>query len=311
MINPIEYIRTSLNEEAIVTSLLAIRSNEFLSPTDEVVLSAFQRYSQQTGSIEETQSYLQSLSADQIPGVVSNVKGILHEMEYVRIENEDGDEITASLFADTNHPGYDVILSDAETGETWEVQLKSTDNTGYVQEWIDEHPDGEILVTNEIAEKLDIPSSGFENEELTVKVNDFVDLLLTPNEITEKTDLPSASSKNEEFIDSVDLWYILPALPLLSVALIIYELHKRYRSGELSLDEFKRHAVRASGINITKISLLIILLNIPVVNVVVGAALIAKLILWISSWTNQLVPLNRKSELTAQQYLTPPSEIKS
>ena len=107
----------------------------------------------------------------------------------------------------------------------------------------------------------------------------------------------------------VDIWHMLPALSLLSIASVIYELYGRYKSGELSLDEFKHHAVRTSGIKVTKISLLIVLLGIPGVNAIVGTVLVAKLILSISSWTDSLPPLHRKSELMEQQYLTTPSKI--
>ena len=47
------------------------------------------------------------MSDEQLVGVVSNVKGILHEMEYVRLENTDGDSISAAMFPDTNHKGFE------------------------------------------------------------------------------------------------------------------------------------------------------------------------------------------------------------
>jgi len=286
----VEYIKTNLDELAIVASLIAIQSGQTLAPTDEAVLAAFQRYSEQTGSVEHTQSYLQSLTDDQISGVVSNVKGILHEMEFVRVENEDGDSVTAALFPETNHPGFDVILTDLDTGETWDVQLKSTNDTGYVREWMDKYPDGEILVTDEIAEKLNISSSGFENEELTVRVESFVDTLI-------------------DDAGNIDIWDMLPALSLLSVAAVVCELHQRYKTGKLSLDEFKTNAARASGIKIAKFTLLFALLSVPGVNVVVGTALVAKLILSVSSWTETMPPLHRTSELTQKQYLAPARNV--
>jgi hypothetical protein len=103
-----------------------------LDDTDAAVLASFQRYSDPTRNLEDTKEYLQDLSDEQINGVVSGVKGILHEMEFVRIE--DGDPITATLFTNTNHPGFDVVLTNSESGEIREVQLKSTDNESYVQQ---------------------------------------------------------------------------------------------------------------------------------------------------------------------------------
>ena len=38
--------------------------------------------------------------------------------------------------------------------ERMEVQLKAINNQSYVQDWIDSHPAGEIIVTNEIAYQI-------------------------------------------------------------------------------------------------------------------------------------------------------------
>jgi hypothetical protein len=51
-----------------------------LDDTDAAVLASFQRYSDPTRNLEDTKEYLQDLSDEQINGVVSGVKGILHEM---------------------------------------------------------------------------------------------------------------------------------------------------------------------------------------------------------------------------------------
>ena len=88
-------------------------------------------------------------------------------MEFVKIENSDGDTITAAMFPETNHKGFDVVMNDSSTGETWEVQLKTTDNQDYVEDWLSKYPDGEILLSEEIASEMGLESSGYSNEELT------------------------------------------------------------------------------------------------------------------------------------------------
>jgi hypothetical protein len=42
-------------------------------------------------SPEEIGDYLRPMDEDSILGVVNNTKGVLHEMEFVALENEDGD----------------------------------------------------------------------------------------------------------------------------------------------------------------------------------------------------------------------------
>ena len=255
----IKFVKTNFDDIIIVTSLQLIRDGEELSETDNVVLAAFQRYSNSTSSLEETTNYLKSMSDEQLGGVVANVKGILHEMEFVRIENTDGDSISAAMFPDTNHKGFDIVMSDEETGENWEIQLKTTNDSDYVEEWIEKYPDGEILVSKEIANELGIESSGLSNEELTIRVEEFVDQLV------------SGSSNSS-------LWGLIPTLSLLSIALSVIELHKRYSENKITYEEFKLMSMRITGIKIGKFTILVVALSIPGLNVVVGAALVSRLL---------------------------------
>ena len=199
------------------------------------------------------------MSEEQIVGVVSNVKGILHEMEFVRIENSDGDQISAALFPETNHKGFDVLMTDKELGTSWEIQLKTTENSEYVKDWMQKYPDGEILVSEEIANEMGINSSGLSNEELTLKVESFVDKIIDER-------------------NNTDFLYLIPTLSLLSISICIIELFKRYKNNEISYEEFKELSMRVSGIKVGKFAILIMVLSIPVVNIVVGSALVARVI---------------------------------
>lgn len=174
----IKYLRTNFDEFSILSSLLYIQGLGSPAESYDAVLSAFRRYSGETQTTEEVANYLEGLSEHQVPGVVSAIKGILHEMEFVRLENADGDSITASMFSDPINEGFDVLMTDESTGATYELQLKATDDVGYVQDWIDDHPDGEIVVTSEIAETMGLKSSGISNEDITIRVEDFVDAML-------------------------------------------------------------------------------------------------------------------------------------
>ncbi len=258
------YIRSNLDEAAIIAALAVVAratSVAELSEQEAMVLSAMQRAKPglQDASLADIQGYLKSLNDDQIPGLISNIKGVLHEIEFVRVENNDGDSVYVTMFEAPNHPDMDVVFTDAASGETWEAQLKATDSATYVQEWIDAHPDGEILVTSELADEMQLPNSGQSNEELTADVSDFVDKMLTTRA-------------------DASLWDYFPMLSVVSVSIVVFELWKRYRRHEIDLQKFKLYAVMATGLKATKIAGLTIMLTVPVVGQFTGAMLVASLL---------------------------------
>ena len=173
------YVRNNFDEGAILSSLISIaaKGGERSLTTDEsIVLAALRRSAKkfEDASVEEIGEILNSYDDNQIPGLVNNVKGILFELEYVEIENSDGDSIFAYQFEQTNYPTYDVQLIDEQTGEIAEIQLKATNSASYVKSWMDEHGDN-IVVTDEVAEELGLEGVGISNEELEVKVEDFLE----------------------------------------------------------------------------------------------------------------------------------------
>lgn len=148
-----------------------------LSSDNMLVLEALIRANHQLKdlSVSEIGDYLQEMSDQSMKGLANNVKGIYHELEYVRNENADGDDIYARLFPATNHPGADVILS--QDGVDFdEIQLKATDSISLIQTHYVKYPDIPIQVTSELADSSpDITSSGISNEELNSKVSHALD----------------------------------------------------------------------------------------------------------------------------------------
>ena len=261
----LRYVRKRFDSLAIVTVLgkIAVAENmSVMTDSDQAILAALRRSRNDLSHADprEIQEYLTNLEEEQVPGLVSNVKGILHEMEFVRLENEDGDDIYASFFKDTNHPETDVQITNQLSGESWSVQLKATDDSYYVQEWIDEHPGGEILVTDELAGEMGLPASGLENEELTANANDFVDKVV-------------AAGEDESF------WDYFPALTLASISMVLWALWERYQSGQIGWAEFQSLAVKTTGLKAAKIASIGALLSIPVLGQVTGALLIANVLL--------------------------------
>ena len=258
----VRYVRRNFDEAAIlgVAAKLAFEENPYFTESELATIAAMQRAHPQAGdSTEELGGWLNAMDEGQIQGVVNNTKGVLHEMEFVRLENEDGDAIHAALFGSTNHPGTDVRFVDMDSGESWSAQLKATDDASYVQDWIDAHPDGEILVTSELAVRMDLPQSGLSNDALTARTEDVVDQIV-------------------EAGAGCDLWEYFPALSAASISLVVWELWKRHRHGEISLSQFKWMAAKVSGMKAGKIALLTVAMMIPGVNVVTGAALVGSLL---------------------------------
>ena len=259
MLSNAKPIKLRLDDVAIlaVAAKVAAQDDGVLSAEEEAVLAALRRAHPTAGDTnEELGQWLSEMNEAQLQGVVSNTKGVLHEMRFVELENANGDTIYAAQFAATNHPGFDVVFSDAVSGSEWAAQLKATDSEAYVRDWLQSHPEGEILVTTEIAHRMGIESSGLSNTDLTMDAERLVDTLIA----ADQRDI---------------IWDYVPGLTALSIAMVVYELHQRLKLGEIRPDQFKWMVAKATGQRATRIVALTVLLSVPVVNVVTGIALIA------------------------------------
>ena len=86
------------------------------------------------------------------------------------MENTDGDDILASVFEKTNHPGADVRRI-KDGGIIEEVQLKSTNQCELVRKHPDKYPDIPIAAIGEVASKMEeIGRSGFSDADLGKQV---------------------------------------------------------------------------------------------------------------------------------------------
>lgn len=150
-------------------------------PEDSLVLEAFRRSDGDLAgaSAEEIAAYFSEYTIVQQQGVINNVKGIYHELAFVQNENIDGDEWTADIMPSTNHPGVDVVMTNTESGEILELQLKATDSVSSVTSSVESVPEGvQVLATQEVASEVTgAESSGLTNEELTSEVNQVADSL--------------------------------------------------------------------------------------------------------------------------------------
>jgi hypothetical protein len=270
----IRYLSCRFDEATILSALVKVlQSREPLAEPDVAVLAALKRSSTEWDlPIDQISEKLDGYSEDQIVGLVNNVKGILHEMEFQAIENSDGDSVYAALFPDTNHEAVDIHFIDQASGQNWDVQLKATDNPSLIHEWLESNPDSEILITEELAYQMDLPSSGLSNEDLTVRVEDFVNRMLEAKEAGDDT-----------------IWDFFPLLPLVSSGIIVFELWRRYRKGTITLAQFKDLTIKTLGLKAAKYSAIFTALSIPGVNVVAGAYLLASFVLSSSGLVNEVM----------------------
>ncbi|MCK0179685.1 hypothetical protein MWU50_10310 [Flavobacteriaceae bacterium S0862] len=268
----LKYIKKNLDKTLVLGAIAKIVFNNGgnLNENEELVLQALKRAvpDLQEKNLDEIQEYLQGFNEDQLVGLANNVKGVLHEIQFVKIENEDGDEITAALFTDTNHPDTDVILTNESSGETITLQLKATDSDSYVNNWISNHEDGDILVTEEIAEKMGLESTEISNEGLTADVSEFCNKLINLD-------------------DNDSLWDYMPELPAISIAIAGYYLFSEYNKGKISFSTFKIKFIKLTGIKVAKFTFIAVLMMIPVINVVIGASLLFSFLYNTGSFLNK------------------------
>lgn len=122
-------------------------------------------------------AYLAGLEPNQLRGVVSNVKGIYHELLFEAAEDADGDIVMAQLPEATNHPGSDVEFTvDGEV--IGAVQLKAVASPEHIYEHLARYPGIDILATEEVSVMIPgVSSSGYSNAELEAEVREAFELL--------------------------------------------------------------------------------------------------------------------------------------
>lgn len=158
---------------AVTLQRLVEDASRAWSVEEELVLDALRRSASRLNDAtpKELAEYIASLSPDQLRGVVSNVKGIYHELLFVHAVNLDADGVTARLFEATNHPGADVeFLVDGNVIHA--VQLKAVASPDTIFEHLVRYPDIEVVATQEVASRIpNVAGSGFSNAEISNDVS--------------------------------------------------------------------------------------------------------------------------------------------
>jgi len=263
-----EFVQKNIDELAVISVISKLRGGEkLLTEEDNVILEAMIRSSNKITDLDSAAEFAKTTAAkgtESLTGAASNIKGIAHELIYVKTENEDGDTVFAFMPEDTNNPQFDVLTINTATGEQQWEQLKTTFNEEHIYNWIEKYPgsEGSLKVNVEMAEKLGLPSTGIVDKELSVSVNNLLDKLIEMDE----------SQLTNIFETSVPLTVIASSFA-------VYGLFKKYQKKEISKKKFIFLSTKITGLKAAKILILLSLLALPVVGQIVGVYLISKLML--------------------------------
>ena len=169
--------QSALSAEGIIGGVFyGLLSHTALDGTPEqvLVLEALRRSDGDLTNASEAElsEYLHALNPQQMQGVANNVKGIYHELQFVKKYNEDNHDTYAVLHEATNHQGSDVMIKSKETDEVLEeYQLKATDNVSYVRAHQIHYENIDVKATREAAERIEgVEESGFSNGKMTLEV---------------------------------------------------------------------------------------------------------------------------------------------
>ena len=260
-----DFIEKNIDDIAILAIINKLTVKKLILTTEETqVLQAAIRYDKRIYDLESAVAFFKSRTDSQKIGDANNIKGILHEMEFVKEENEDGDSVVASMFADKNHPRDDVILTNQNTGETiGTVQLKTGTSTSIVHDWKSKYPGHEdkLRVSEELAEKTGHQSSGFSDSELQKRTDELVEKLEDHNTNVEDV-----------------LKEFAPILTLAGASIAIYKLHQKYQRKEISLKRLSFLIFKMTSLKGAKVLAIIVVLNIPLVGPAYGAKLVGSLL---------------------------------
>ena len=263
-----EFVQKNIDELAVISVISKLRGGEkLLTEEDNVILEAMIRSSNKITDLDSAAEFAKTTAAkgtESLTGAASNIKGIAHELIYVKTENEDGDTVFAFMPEDTNHPQFDVLTINTATGEQHWEQLKTTLNEEHIYNWIEKYPgsEGSLKVNVEMAEKLGLPSTEIVDKELSVSVNNLLDKLIEMDE-SQLTNILETS---------------VP-LTVIASSFAVYGLFKKYQKKEISKKKFIFLSAKITGLKAAKILILLSLLALPVVGQIVGVYLISKLML--------------------------------
>lgn len=163
----------------IASTATALGHALWLDTPDPLALEAFERANPRLSL-----SDLRHFESDQLQGIANNTKGTYFELLVADRLNA-GEAVggiqlpegfRAVIAERLNQPGWDLTLVDPSGAPAEYLQLKATDNLGYVRNALERYPDIQVLTTSDVpAEEGLILSSDMSDSELESSVDQFLD----------------------------------------------------------------------------------------------------------------------------------------
>jgi uncharacterized protein (DUF697 family) len=252
---PVERPRVPITDDVMVGGVMgALYAEEWDLLHDsqsQLVLDALRcssprlRYASVTGLSD----YLAQYDEAGLQSVINKVKGIYFKMAAAAAESVHGNAITASLPDGTDHAGYDLLLTNSETGETSELRLGAADLPAYVREAIESNPTMSTMTTGKEAQHVEAA----------------VDSGIPFSEVEEWTEFVVS-----DLVDDTEVAKAVPVGVCASTALALLPSITALRSGRISRDDFKRQVIRITGLKALKAGGLIALMTTPAAPYVAG-----------------------------------------
>lgn len=259
MPKPYCYLDTHINSLSITQSLVHLRQQQPFTPHMHTVLLAL-RLAQphlKSADLSTIHAFLEQIESEQIVSLVTQIKQQLTRMQVLKLQHEQDAVYVAYLKDQTQQ--LDVCIQTL-WGDSMLLTLQLNSQLPQPT-WQLKQSEAHLIATQEILTTLD-PAQSPEHKVLAQSVEDAVDLWVT------------AKDPNDEHF-----WDYFPAISLVSVSLAIYELFKRYQQQEISWQEFKWMAAKVSGLKVSKIAAIGLMLGLPVIGQVTGAYLVTRLLL--------------------------------
>ncbi len=259
MPKPYCYLDTHINSLSITQSLVHLRQQQPFTPHMHTVLLAL-RLAQphlKSADLSTIYAFLEQIESEQIVSLVTQIKQQLTRMQVLKLQHEQDAVYVAYLKDQTQQ--LDVCIQTL-WGDSMLLTLQLNSQLPQPT-WQLKQSEAHLIATQEILTTLD-PAQSPEHKVLAQSVEDAVDLWVT------------AKDPNDEHF-----WDYFPAISLVSVSLAIYELFKRYQQQEISWQEFKWMAAKVSGLKVSKIAAIGLMLGLPVIGQVTGAYLVTRLLL--------------------------------
>lgn len=279
----IHYIDKNLAAMTITNSLLHLalmHAGDVLNTQDQIVLAALKLSDPifENQSLDFIQDFIKGFSEKQIVALVKKIKNTIHDMSFIRLENSYGDALYAYYMKAQNQQSFDVWINEIGDLDSWKIQFQNYNNPQQKHHFSKRNAEDVLLPSYDLSQKIIAEQPNLKHKELAQSIQDAMDLWIT------------AKDPNDQHF-----WDYFPAISIASVSLAIFDLFRRYQKNQITWSEFKWMSAKVSGLKVSKIAFIGLLLSLPIVGQLTGAFLVANLLLNAkSTWFDKDSPMYKK-----------------